>query len=150
MKLDIEDYEYLGMFLEGFLFGTISVLQLSSCWNSSTISLSGLYSGIFALYLQYHSSQRDADTKRKKIVFYALWMLYVLSATIIILDNTSLLFLEVRMTTLSNFVLISVVHWQSFSRINTVQWQRGFTIARGTASGCCRFIAQFTLVRITW
>ena len=50
--------------------------------------VSGLYSGIFTFYLQYHESQRDANTKGKKIVFYALSMLYVLSATIIILGDT--------------------------------------------------------------
>ena len=89
MKLTFIDYAYLGMVLEGFLFGTISALQLSHPQVAQTITVSGLYSGIFTLYLQYHSSRRDADTKGKKVVFYALWVLYVLSTSSIILDNMS-------------------------------------------------------------
>ena len=57
-------------------------------------SLSGLYSGIFVLYLQHHGSKKDAN-KGSDIIFYALCLLYILSVTTIVLDLTILLFPEV-------------------------------------------------------
>ena len=47
-------------------------------------SISGLYSGIFAIYLQYHAAQKNTD-KAKNILFYALSVLYALSMAAIII-----------------------------------------------------------------
>ena len=72
---------YFGVCLEGFLFGAISLLQLPRpLLKQSKIpppSFPGLYSGIFALYIQCHAS-RDT-VKENKILFYVLCFLYVLS-----------------------------------------------------------------------
>src|SRR5271154_817914 len=50
----------------------------------------GLYSGIFAMYLQYHQLKKDStgQGKAKTILFYALCALYVLSLAVISLDTT--------------------------------------------------------------
>ena len=49
------------------------------------VTILGLYSGIFALYLQYHSSKKETDNATQNI-FYALCVLYVLSVALIALD----------------------------------------------------------------
>ena len=47
-------------------------------------AIPGLYSRIFAIYLQHRGSQKSTD-KAKNILFYAPWVLYTLSvATIIV------------------------------------------------------------------
>src|SRR5271168_1616724 len=50
----------------------------------------GLYSGIFAMYLQYYQLKKDStgQGKAKTILFYALCALYVLSLAVISLDTT--------------------------------------------------------------
>src|SRR5271168_2921601 len=50
----------------------------------------GLYSGIFAMYLQYYQFKKDStgQGKAKTILFYALCALYVLSLALISLDTT--------------------------------------------------------------
>src|SRR5271168_4460935 len=50
----------------------------------------GLYSGIFAMYLQYHQLKKDRTdhSKAKTILFYALWALYILSLATISIDTT--------------------------------------------------------------
>ena len=48
--------------------------------------MSGLYSGIFAMYLQCHGSNKGTGVKTKNILFYALCFLYVLYLVAISLD----------------------------------------------------------------
>src|SRR5271168_3912312 len=50
----------------------------------------GLYSGIFAMYLQYHQLKKDSTghSKAKPILFYGLCALYILSLADISLDTT--------------------------------------------------------------
>ena len=47
--------------------------------------ISGVYTGIFALYLQYYTSRKDAS-KGNNIIFYALCLLYLLSFSLNVLD----------------------------------------------------------------
>lgn len=87
--MDYIDLQSFAKYLEGFLYGTISALSLSCpkklLKQSDTIPSPGLYSGIFALYLHYYASKKDAS-KGNDILFYALCLLYVLSVATIILD----------------------------------------------------------------
>ena len=53
--------------------------------KQSDITLLGVYTGIFAMYLQYCASTKDAS-KRNNTIFYALCLLYLLSLSIILLD----------------------------------------------------------------
>jgi hypothetical protein len=48
--------------------------------------IQGLYSGIFALHLQIYASRKEPDGRKKNIVFYALLVLYLLSAALIAID----------------------------------------------------------------
>ena len=42
-----------------------------------------MYSGIFALHVQYHTSKEEIDNTKQKTVFYALCVLYVLSVAVV-------------------------------------------------------------------
>ena len=48
-------------------------------------AIPGIYSGIFAIYLQHCGSQQSTD-RPKNILFYALWVLYALTMATIIVD----------------------------------------------------------------
>ena len=50
----------------------------------------GLYSGIFAVYLQHRGSQQSTDKAQNMVIFYSLWVLYALTATTMIVDILSL------------------------------------------------------------
>ena len=79
------DFIYLAACLGGFFFGAIHICSLIVI--SEVIKhypIPGLYSGIFALYLQCHASQNRAD----KIDFYALSVLYVLCGVSVIVGIT--------------------------------------------------------------
>ena len=88
MKLTLGDFFHLSMYLESFLFGELYVLQLRKpCLKDSNHFISGIYSGIFALYLQCHASkERTGDNTKQKLTFYALCVLYILSAAAFALD----------------------------------------------------------------
>ena len=51
----------------------------------NTTPFTGLYSGIFVLYLQHHSSKRGTHSD-SKILLYALCALYVLSLVSLVID----------------------------------------------------------------
>jgi hypothetical protein len=85
MELNYDDFNFVGIILEGFLFGEISVLQLPHPLSKRLIP--GIYSGIFAMHVQYHASKEgDNINIQQKIVFYALCVLYVLSVVVNALD----------------------------------------------------------------
>ncbi|KAF8803982.1 hypothetical protein BYT27DRAFT_7259438 [Phlegmacium glaucopus] len=105
MKLTVKDFNIIGMYLEGFLYG--------------------LYSGIFAMYLQVHWISKKGTDKRKKTVFYALCALYSVSFVNVVLDIAYL--------TISNPRAILNI-----------------SILEGTVSGCCDFIAQSILIYRCW
>ena len=113
--LELDDCFYLGVCLEGFFFGAISVLQLPCPFlrksNIPTPSFPGLYSGIFALYIQCHASRTDA-VKANNILFYLLCCLYFLSIATISVEmvyfvNTSSGFL---LEVYGDLAEVSIVH----------------------------------------
>ncbi|KAF8815337.1 hypothetical protein BYT27DRAFT_7194644 [Phlegmacium glaucopus] len=112
MKLTAGDFLLIGMFLECFLYG--------------------LYSGIFAIYLQ-GTLKRSTD-KRNNILFYTLCALYILSAVTIVADISCFIY------DVSNIV-------QSLRNLTTLL-QLKFIAA--TVSGCCDFIAQSILIYHCW
>ena len=59
-------------------------------------AIPGLYSGIFAIYLQHRGSQQSTD-RTKNILFYALWVLYASTTATIIVDVLEL-YLIIDMT----------------------------------------------------
>ena len=71
--------------LEGFLYGKIFVLGSLTCILAKQVQLFfglGIYSGIFAIYLQCPSKESRMATT----VFYALCLLYILSTAAVIGD----------------------------------------------------------------
>lgn len=152
---------YVGLCLEGFFYGTTSVLQLSrfSLLKQSNIMapslcrllfILGLYSGILVMYLQYYVKQgANAGAKRDKILFYALCFLYVLSVAGIVLDiaNFVISSREVgvskngHLQRLFNFALINLVYWQNY--VNIVS---RVVMGQATVFACGDFIAQLILV----
>ena len=72
MEFSSTDFNYLGMCVEGFFFGKISVnCQAQVTKVVQYCPIPGLYSGIFTMYLQHHESQESTD-RAKNILFYAL------------------------------------------------------------------------------
>ena len=80
--------------LDSIWKGSSSVRYLSTAQCQSPVSkvvehwaILGLYSGIFAMYLQHCGSQQSTDrANSKNILFYALWGLYALTAATIIIE----------------------------------------------------------------
>ena len=139
--------------LEGFLYGRTSVLCALTCNLAKEVQLFlglGIYSGIFAIYLQSPSKESRTAT----VVFCVLCLLYFLSTASVISDliaytievsNNSticenIFFLLVMQTRLSKLPLQVQIDSQSMLiSITTVQ---------AVVSGCCDLITQCTLVRI--
>ena len=107
MQLTVADFNYLGLCMEGFWFGTLSVLQMPRPLTKSHYTVSGLYSGIFAMYLSYYGS-KDTN-KTKNILYYALCVLYVLSVATLSLDIGIFVYEEVSSQPIHkiSFMLIS-------------------------------------------
>ena len=89
-----------------YLFSTLKALSK----EIQNYFISGIYSGIFALYLQCHASKETADNMKQKITFYALCVLYVLSAADFTLDTADVwsgLFVSINELLFFNFAGIS-------------------------------------------
>jgi len=109
MLLFLYEFYYIGICLGGFLFG--------------------LYSGIFALYLQcLHASKTDA-VNAKNILFYALCFLYILSVATI------------------GFDIVSYVVDSDIGNLNLVY---AITTTQFTLFAFCDFIAQSILIYRCW
>ena len=80
--------------LDSIWKGSSSVRYLSTAQCQSPVAeavehwpILGLYSGIFAMYLQHCGSQQSTDrANSKNILFYALWGLYALTTATIIIE----------------------------------------------------------------
>ena len=91
--------------MESFLFDMIYIFWLLGTnlliqYNITLVL--GIYSGIFAMYLGYYSSQKDT----KSILFYAVCVLYALTMTKLVLNFMTFGPLVSKNTVLPNFVLI--------------------------------------------
>ena len=151
---------FIGLCLEGFFYGKISLLCALISTLAKEVQLLGLYSGIFVMYLQCPSESNKSGTTT--ILFYALCLLYVLSTVTFVGDLLSfILELSLEVSTnnsiCKNIIFLSVVQ----SRIRTLplqlqidpesRWQPmlfHISIVQTTASGCCDFIAQCIIVRL--
>lgn len=97
--LEIADYIYFGISLEGFFYGKryilVQLLPVSELLlkQFNIAPSTGLYTGLFAMYL-YHGSKNGINSK---IIFYALWALYISSLASIVMD-------------MANFVMVQLIH----------------------------------------
>jgi len=102
MKLHTSDFIFIGICIECFLYG--------------------LYSGIFALYLQYHSSKKKADNT---ILFYALCALYIVAGIMVSVDTAAAVIHDTRIT----------IH---------------IPIVQSILFGCSDFVSQSILIYRCW
>ena len=75
----------ISLCLEWFLYGKICALTLNLAEEIELFPGTGLYSGIFAIYLQCPKK----DSRTGIIVFYLLCLLYVLSTATVVCDLLS-------------------------------------------------------------
>ena len=91
MKLTAEDFLYLCQYLQGFLF--VELLFVSQLLSTEIQKLLYTIRHLFAAHLHYHSSkERIRDNTKQKITFYALCVLYVLSAAVFALVTAGVWF----------------------------------------------------------
>ena len=89
MFTEVDSY-FIGMCLEGFLYGKISVLFALTRTLAKVVQLFpglGLYSGIFAIYLQCLL----IESRTINIIFYVLCLLYILSTATVVSDFLAVL-----------------------------------------------------------
>ena len=96
---------FIGACLEGFFYGIISVLRAITCTLAKLVQIFlvhglGLYSGIFAMYLQC-----PPNKSRASILFYALCLLYILSTATIVTDLVTLI-LEVSNNSICKNIIL--------------------------------------------
>ena len=140
MQLDVDDLHYFGNFLQGFFFGTISVNSQAQVAKAvQHCPIPGIYSGIFAMYLQHHESQKGTD-KAKNILFYAICVLYALS----VVDNIMDLILNWAQVSLDDHCCLTL--FQLVLQNIEIPY---CAVIQSTVFACCDFIAQSILVRTT-
>ena len=111
----------------------------------------GVYSGIYAIYLYCVLSKESRTTS---IIFYALCLVYVLSTATVVSDLLATV-MEVSNNSLSKYIIfLSVMQWHVRTQpvqlqINSQSMLFHITIIQSIANGCCDFVAQCTLVRIS-
>ena len=103
----------------------------------------GIYSGIFAMYLQCQSNKSTG--RMGTFVFYAICLLYILSTIDFVCDLVALIF-DVSNNSIcsKNIIFLSVVQSRNGSITNLLE------TVENTTSGCCDFLAQCILVRINY
>ena len=104
----------------------------------------GLYSGIFAIYLQHRGSQQGTN-RANNILFYALWVLYALTTATFIVDMLELHWI-IDMT-----VSMDYHRFLNLFRLilQTIEILYHLQIIEVTLFALCDVIAQTILVRTT-
>ena len=145
----VDQATFVPIYIEGFLYGKPCALTCTLAKEVQLFLGLGLYSGIFAMYLQCQSKKSGTAI----ILFYAVCLLYILSTVIFVSD---LVFLTIQVSNnpiCKNTILISVVQM----RVETLSLQLQFnslpmifriSIIQTTTNGCCDFLAQCILVRM--
>ena len=137
---------FISTCVEGFLYG-----KLCSCTLAKEVQLFprlGLYSGIFAIYLQCPSKRSGTAT----ILFYAVCLLHALSTVSFVGDLVALI-LFVSKNSISKNTFMSVVQrqvWTLSPQLQNDSRPMLFCIymIQTTTEGICDFLGQFILVCI--
>ena len=145
---------FIVLCFEWFLYGKILISALNLVTLAKEIQLfsgTGLYSGIFAIYLQCPKK----DSRTAMIVFYVLCLLFVLSTASVVCDLLNIILVldsdvsNNPICNLKNLFFLSVMQnpqsSQQYSDIILVV-ERLQNIQMALA-GCCDVMAQFILVR---
>ena len=146
------DWCMIDLCLEGFFFGKISVILALTLNLAKEVQLFlalGIYSGIFAMYLQCPLK----ESRTAAIVFYVLCLLYVLSMASFIIDVLGFV-----VAVSNNFIICKIIICMQM-RIGALspQFLLGSStslelifhieILQGLVPGFCDLIAQCILVR---
>jgi hypothetical protein len=83
----VDEAYFISIWLEGFLYGKICALICTLAKEFQLFPGLGLYSGIFAMYLQCQSKKSGTAI----ILFYAVCLLYVLSTATLASDLATLI-----------------------------------------------------------
>ena len=75
----------------------------------------GLYSGLFAMYLQYQFNKSTQASRTTTIVFYAICLLYALSTVDFVSDLVGLILVLVSNNSICNK---NIVFYQLWSRVS--------------------------------
>ena len=128
-----------------YLFLLVYALALTLANEVQLFLGLGIYTGIFAIYLQCPSK----ESKTAIIVFYVLCLLYVLSMTDVAIDVLQNI-LDVSDNSICKIIImqmrIGALSFQFKNDSQSVIFR--LEIAQVIASGSCDFIAQCILVRI--
>ena len=146
-----EELDILFKCLEWFLYGKISVLYALTCTLAKEVQLFsglGIYSGLFAIYIQCALK----EFRKITIIFYALCLLYILSTATIVSDLLVFIIEVSNNSICKNIIFLSVMQWRLSTlpiqlRIDLQSIIFWVSIVHTTLYGCCDFIAQCTLVR---
>ena len=87
--LTLRDWYFIGYYLEGFFYGKIIYSMIFTIHSKSIqhhCNGSGIYSGIFVIYLKHQAQKKSTDDRRTTIVFYSLCILYFLSVVQVVSD----------------------------------------------------------------
>ena len=106
--LSAVDTGFISMCLKGFLYGNISILCTVTCTLANEVQIFaglGLYSGIFAIYLQCHFKEPRTST----FVLYVLSLLYALSAATVAI---SLLTIILEVSNNSESICKNIIFYQ--------------------------------------
>ena len=113
---------FICLCVEWFLYGKILISVLSLVTLAKEIQLfsgTGLYSGIFAIYLQCPKK----DSRTAMIVFYVLCLLFVLSTASVVCDllNTILdLYMEVSKNPICNLKNMFFISYAECTIVSTI------------------------------
>jgi hypothetical protein len=144
-----DELDVVGLYLEGFLFGKLSVLCALPCTLAKEVQSFlglGIYSAFFALYLQCPLKESRTATT----VFYVLCLLYVLSMATVVSDLLEIIINVSSDNSICKIIIILMrigalshqFQTHSPSMINRI------VIVQTVVSGSCDVIAQCILVRI--
>ena len=139
---------FISLYLEGFFFGKISVLCALTLTLAKEVQLFlglGIYSGIFALYLQCPLK----ESRPAIIVFYVLCLLYVLSMAEVASDLLEII-LAVSNNSICKIIITQMCIGALSPQIQNDSLSMLFriNIVQTVANGLCDFIAQCILVCI--
>ena len=142
---------FIGLYLEWFLYGKISVLCALTCTLVKDLFPGpGLYSGIFAIYLQCPKK----ESRTAMIIFYVLCLLFVLSTATVVCDLLYIIVLGIYLDVSDNSICnlnifyLSVVQEAQSPQLQIDMQSMLFRVhfLQITVDSCCDVIAQFILV----
>jgi hypothetical protein len=138
----------INRYLEGFFFGKISALCDLTTTLAKEVQLLlglGIYTGIFAIYLQCPSK----ESRTASIVFYVLCLLYVLSMADVVFDLLQII-LDVSNNTICKVIIMQMRIGALSPQLQNVSPSMLYRIyiVQVISSGSCDFIAQCILVRL--